>query len=385
MTKHAFNKLRQYCEQEAFKGYDPYDGLNSKLFQAMPFLSKSRLARLAWIQFFKRFPLNLRSVLGVKKEYNAKGLGLFLAGYCRLYQSDPKQEYLDRIVFLADELIRIQNRSYSGACWGYNFDWQARAFFQPKNTPTVVATTYISSAFLDAYDITSNDDYLRIARSACDFVMNDLNRTSGSEDTFAFSYSPLDKSVVYNASLLGSRLLARVFAYTREPELAETAEKSVRYCCNKQHDDGSWSYGEYDFHHWIDNFHTGFNLECIYAYMQYTGDSAFEETLNKGFDYYLNTFFTEDGMAKYYNNQTYPIDIHAPAQLIITLDKLGRFEENRELAERVLGWTIRNMQSPKGYFYYQVKKRFSSRIPYIRWAQAWMFYALTIYLSYERE
>jgi hypothetical protein len=32
--------------------------------------------------------------------------------------------------------------------------------FQPKNTPTVVASVYVSSALLDAYEITNNQSYL---------------------------------------------------------------------------------------------------------------------------------------------------------------------------------------------------------------------------------
>ena len=40
---HIFNKLRQYCESEHFKGWDPYDGLNSKIFQNIPLLHKSAL------------------------------------------------------------------------------------------------------------------------------------------------------------------------------------------------------------------------------------------------------------------------------------------------------------------------------------------------------
>ena len=27
----SFNKLKTYCEKEQFKGWDPYDGLNSKI------------------------------------------------------------------------------------------------------------------------------------------------------------------------------------------------------------------------------------------------------------------------------------------------------------------------------------------------------------------
>ena len=289
-------------------------------------------------------------------------------------------DYSDKISFLHKQLLSLISLNWSGACWGYNFDWQAKAFYQPKHTPTVVATSFISNAFLDAYELTEFPEYLEIARSSCDFIIKDLNRTWDSNGDFAFSYSPLDNSVVFNASLLASRLLARVYEKTKEDNLLSIARKSVSFCCNHQKTDGSWSYGTADFHRWIDNFHTGYNLECISDYMKFSGDKSYENNLRKGFDYYINTFFTEKGISKYYNNSVYPVDIHAPAQLVITLSKLNKFEEYRALLENVLGWTIDNMQSPKGYFYYRKNRFYKSRISYMRWAQAWMFYALSEYL-----
>lgn len=377
----SFTRLKSYCESEGFKGWDPYDGLNSKVFNAIPFLNKSRLFRLIWMQSFKRNPINLRKVFLVAKDYNPKGLGLFLSGYCNLYRKEPKDEYLDKIQFLTDEIIFLISKGYSGACWGYNFNWQARAFLQPKYTPTVVASTFNGYALLNAYDILKKDNILETATSVKDFILKDLNRTYDEKGNFAFSYSPKDKTQIYNASLLGSRMLARIYSYTKEPLLIEEAKKSVEFCCSRQNQDGSWNYGTLPYHSWIDNFHTGYNLECIQAYKRYSADTDYDENLQKGLQFYLNTFFTETGISKYYHNKIYPIDIHAPAQLIVTLGKLGILTENLELANRVLNWTIRNMQSRKGYFYFSKTKYYTSKIPYIRWAQGWMFYALSEYLS----
>jgi len=380
---HSFALLKEYCEAEGFKGYDPYDGLNSKLFSAIPVISKNRYARLLWIQTFKRSPVNLRAVTGVKKDYNPKALGLFLTGYCNLYACDPKQEYLDKIYFFTAKLGELQNTKWSGACWGYNFDWQARAFFQPKNTPTVVASVFIASAFLDAYEITKDEFFLKTARSTCNFILKDLNRTKDDKGNFSFSYSPLDTSVVFNASLLGSRLLSRVYSFTGEKELIEEAKRSVEFCCGYQKEDGSWGYGTLPFHQWIDNFHTGYNLECIADYMKFSGDHSYTSHLEKGYDYYIKTFFTEEGVPKYYSDSVYPIDIHAPAQMVVTVAKLGKFKEHKAIVDKVMYWTIKKMQSKKGFFYYQFNKFFPSKISYMRWAQAWMFYALSTYLKME--
>jgi len=379
--ENSFNKLKNYCEKEDFKGWDPYDGLNSKVLHAIPLVYKSRFIRLAWIQTFKRLPFNLRTIFGIDKDYNPKGLGLFLSGYCNLYKDNPKDEYLTRIHYLIKKIISMETKGWSGSCWGYNFDWQARAFFQPKFTPTVVASTFIGYALLDAYDILKDEKLLKIARSICDFILKDLNRTYDNKRNFAFSYSPLDNTQVFNASLLGSRMLARVYSYTKEKELIEEAKKSVQFCVDYQQENGAWSYGTLPFHQWIDNFHTGYNLECISEYMEYSGDLEYKENIELGLKYYLATFFTEDGKSKYYNKSLYPIDIHAPAQLIVTLSRLRVLTKNKVLVDNVLNWTISNMQDEKGYFYYQIKKRFNSKIPYIRWAQAWMFFSMSLYMK----
>lgn len=380
LAERSFISLKEYVEAREYKGWDPYDGLSSKLFQHSP-LRHSYWARLAFIQFFKRSPLNFRTLAGVPRVTNPKGLGLFLSGYAIRYRESPEVETLARIHFLIDKIRESVSPGYAGACWGYPFDWQARAFFQPRGTPTVVATCYVACALLDVYDITRNDSLLSMARSACEFVRRDLNRTSGQKDEFCFSYSPLDRTQVYNASLLGSRLLARVYSYTAEKELLDDARKSVAYCSGKQREDGSWTYGVLPFHQWIDSFHTGFNLECLHDYALYTGDSTFKANFDKGLSFYLSTFFTADGRSKYYHDRLYPIDIHAPAQLIILLAKTGMIERHRELADRVMTWTVRNMQSDQGYFYYQLKPWANSKIAYMRWAQAWMFHALAAYLN----
>jgi len=377
---HSFCLLKDYVESENFKGWDPYDGLNSRIFQRLP-LSKLSLVRLMWIQFFKRSPINFRSLLQVGKGFNSKGLGLFLSGYCNLYRRDPREEYKQKIYFLTEQINGMYANGYSGMCWGYNFDWQARAFFQPRNTPTVVATTYVAYSLLDAYDLFKNEQWLTNARSSCDFVLNDLNRTYDQEGDFCFSYSPLDNTQVFNASLLGSRLLSRVYSYTKEERLKEEAKKSVAFCCKQQKVNGAWSYGTLPFHQWIDNFHTGFNLECISEFQKHTGDTSYNGYLTKGMDYYLNTFFTQQGQSKYYHDTLYPIDIHAPAQLVVTLGRMGQLVANKALLDKVLTWTINHMQDQQGYFYYQLKKAGSSKIPYMRWAQAWMFFGLSYYLT----
>jgi hypothetical protein len=386
----SFLELKKYCEHEDYLGWDPFDGLNSKVFQATP-LKHWNLARLAWIQIFKRNPLNLRKLLLVPKDYNAKGIGLFLTGYCNIYKYACKTknnifgsiEELEEIIhFLANLLVSLQSKGFSGACWGYNFDWQNRIFFQPKFTPTAVVTSFCADALFKAFEITNYEKYLNVALSSGHFIENDLNRTYISDNQFILSYSPFDNSQVYNASLLGARILAQCNYHKQNKNWLNLSISATQTIVNKQSDNGSWKYGEDKIQSWIDSFHTGFNLECIKEIMNYTGNSQFVYSFDKGLQYYLSNFFLDDGTPKYYNDKTYPVDIHSPAQLLVTLARTNKLNEYINLADRVLNWTITNMQSSKGYFYYQLMPIISSKISYIRWSQAWMFYAFSNYLNY---
>ncbi len=384
----SFLKLKAYCEKENFKGWDPYDGLNSKVFQALP-LKHWDLARLAWIQGFKRSPINFRKLLVVPKEHNAKGVGLFLLGYCRLYQLaesgcedfGTKEQLLKQIKDITNLLLSLRSKGYSGSAWGYNFDWQARRLFLfEKHTPTVVATCFCVEALLESYKITKNEAVLNETLSAAEFVLNDLSRTPHGNGII-FSYSIKDgNNTVINASLLGAKILSYSYKYTKNEEHAKMAKLAITAACELQEEDGSWIYGLLPVQSWKDSFHTGFNLDAIETYQQNTNDTSFQSYIKKGVDYYLEHFFEANGMPKYYHNKTYPIDIHCPAQVIVTLSKLDIFKAHEVLLSKVLDWTIDNMQHEKGYFYYQLKKGISSKISYMRWSNAFMFNAMTHFL-----
>ena len=387
-----FNALKHYCESEDFKGWDPYDGLNSKVLRKILPLKHSALLRLVVIQGFKRCPWNLRRMFIVPKQHNAKGIGLFLQGYCNLLKIvtkdntlastiGTKEQILEKIHYLSDLLISMQSKGYHGACWGYNFDWQSRRLFLfPAYCPTVVATCFCASALFEAYELTKKKEYLDVALDSANFILKDLHFDDYKGEKM-ISYSPLQGNyLVSNASLLGSKVLAYCYKYTKKDEYLEIARSSVKACCLGQAEDGSWTYSQVPPKQWIDSFHTGYNLDGLMAYEKLTGDKSFHDNIEKGFDFYIKNFFNEDGSPKYYHNEQYPIDIHCPGQLLVTLHSLNKYDDYYHLADKVLEWTIKNMQDEKGYFYYQIKKSKNSKIPYMRWSNAFMFYAMSYYL-----
>jgi rhamnogalacturonyl hydrolase YesR len=378
----SFEKLRRYCETEGFKGYDPYDGLNSPFAKLLQF-DQSRLLRLVWIQAFKKSPINLRPLFFIEKDYNPKGIALFLTGYCNLYKITKNKVYLDKVHYLAKILLSLKSKGFSGSCWGYNFPWQSRSHFVPKGYPTVVTTSFASYALIDAFECTKKTEYLDEAISSCKFILKDLKKTKRGDGHF-FSYSPLRHSCVYNASLLASRLLSRVYIYFKDEKIINNAKASIEVCAAAQGENGAWKYGELSHQNWVDSFHTGFNLECISEYQKYSEDVSYSKNLEIGLQYYLKEFFYENGKAKYFDNRVYPIDIHSTAQFVVALFRMEKLNEYKKRVDVVIEWAINKMQDKlKGYFYYQISKYVSNRIPYMRWSQAWMFYALSFYILNE--
>jgi hypothetical protein len=143
-----YEELFAWCEREEFSGFDPFDGLNSRIFQATP-LKRIALARLAWLQMVKRFPVNLRKILLIDKGINSKGIALFALAELSRFRATGREEHKENAQFLIEKLLtlklEIQNpksKTQNRTAFGYNFDWQSRAFFAPLGTPTIVPTAF---------------------------------------------------------------------------------------------------------------------------------------------------------------------------------------------------------------------------------------------------
>lgn len=366
--------MLHYVEKENFSGYDPYDALNSPIARMLSFNLK--YGRIFWIQLLRRLPVNIRPLLFMEKGHNPKGVGLFLGAYAKLSHVWKEHDFSCSIDVLMHLLAVSKSHGYSGNSWGYNFNWQSRAFYLPKYTPTIVNSSFIGHALLDAYEILGSQRFLDMAVPIKDFILNDLNRTREG-DSFCFSYSPHDKTAVHNANLLGASLLFRLYEQTGDPILKDAAFSSLAYSMKYQHEDGSWYYAEAEIQRWKDSFHTGFNLQSIRYFLK-EEESEFSRAYSKGVEFYLKNFFLEDGTPKYYHNRVYPIDIHSPAEAIYFLS--GELANENGLLEKIINWTFDNMLDKNGYFYFRTNRNYSSKIPYMRWSQAWMMHALSEYL-----
>ncbi|MGH9471617.1 MAG: hypothetical protein ACRD2H_09225 [Terriglobales bacterium] len=368
----AMDRLQAWLDTAELRGYEPFDGLSSRL---RP-LARTSYSRRMLVQLFKRSRVNLRPLLGVPRCHSTKAMGYLARACLRRYRAAEGPAWLQRAADLLRWLTDHASAGYHGPCWGNSFDYETRLFYLPAGAPTVVWSALIGQAFVDAFELTGESRYLDVARGICEFFLRDIPLQAAPAGA-CFSYVTFTPVQVHNANCLVAGLLARVYRHGAEPVLAERAAQALEFTAAAQHPDGGWDYGPAPNLRWIDNWHTGYVLDSFLDFEQSTGDARFQATMRRGWDFYWNHFFTPDALARHYWRQTYPIDIQCVAQSIETLCRFAHWEPDAVgRARQVALVALAQMQDPSGYFYFQRGRYWVNRTPYLHWGQATMMCAL---------
>ena len=371
--------LLKDAQKNDYAGQDPFDGLNSSLFKLAPSL-KNGLFGLVWIQLHKRLAINTRPLLGVPKMRNPKGIGLFILGLLEDYKSTGQNDHLKEAIKLADWLLTQQSDKslWQHSCWGYHFDWNARAFFVPKGKPNVITTIYVAQALYALSEVTNESKYLEPAIDSAHFIVKTLYKECDGRQFFG--YIPGETAFVHNASLWGAAWVAKVAVLTNNQHYKQLALNAARQSVSEQGADGSWGYGARHHHQFIDGFHTGYNLEALRLLSDELQTDEFEPVIAKGLTYYKTHLFEQDGTAKYYNNNRYPLDMHSVSQAVFTLLKVGKTPDDFTMAEKVINRSIQTLYMPKKQrFIYQKNKFLTNKVDYVRWTQAWVYYSFAYF------
>jgi rhamnogalacturonyl hydrolase YesR len=378
----AVDHLDGWINSSGWVGYDPFDGLSTPFARKLTF--EIPLLRIFLLQSVRRLPMNIRPLLGITRKYSTKAMGYFAKGYLSLFRLTGNKNYLDKAIYCLSTLKETNSKGYAGYAWGNAFDYQARGVYLPQGTPHVVWSSFISYAFLEAYEILHENSYLDVARSSCDFILHNLGIRRVTEQSVCISYVPNGRLEIHNANMLAASLLARVYKHTGESKLLDLACLAVKFTMDHQRPDGSWYYGEGLRWHWVDGYHTGFVLDALYWYIQSTGDLKYEANLQRGMDYYRKNLFS--GIKpKHYVTETYPIDIQTVAQAIQTFAFLPKkYSGDLDWSEQVATWAIDNMQDPSGYFYFRKLRFIMNKTPFLHWGQSTMLAALALLLQQKR-
>jgi hypothetical protein len=372
----SLTQLDRWVESAEWKAYDTFDGLSSPLAWFCTF--NHPLLKIAWQQGVRRFPLNLRPMLGIKPDMSTKGMGFFAQGYLRRYRTHGDPVFLEKAKYCLHWLIEHRNPQFKGYCWGNHFDYQSRGGNISKGTPTIVWTGLIAHAFLDAYEMLRDDRYLDVARSACEFILDELGWQEFPEGCL-LRYYPNADILVHNSSMIGASLLGRVHSMEPNERYRDIADRAVHYTLHYQTAEGAWDYGVGKKWAWVDSFHTAYVLESLATFIRCTGAKQYAPALRKGYKFFVETFFGADGTPRYYAQRTLPIDIQCASQAIQTLVNLRDLHpESVATAINVAEWTIKHMQDKSGYFYYRKYPFITNKTATLHWGQATMFAALAL-------
>ena len=214
-------------------------------------------------------------------------------GYVLMYARTGESQFRDKAIAVLDWLMRHRAPGYTEYCWGNHFAFVTRNGKLPALEPTIVWSSLIGLAFLKAYEVLGDAKYLEVAASVCDWVLSlPRERTNFGA---CLSYVPSRQTSIHNSNMLGAGVLASVAKHTHDSVARETAREAMTYSCTRQLRNGGWYYGEELKNRWIDNFHTGYNLDSLKRYAEFTGDRTFEQNLIRGFDYFKRHFFEADG------------------------------------------------------------------------------------------
>lgn len=377
----------QYARERDYTGWDYGDGMSSRIRQRLPF--ENRWVNLAFQETIKRAPVNVRPLFLVEQRRNYKGTALFTMANLRAHDlatatgrkrgGRPREQvdFLEEATSLADWLLQNRCQGYSGFCGGHRHELQHLETKGVPNDPDVVSTSYAVKALLAAGRL--DERYPDVARTAADFVVEDLKYREvdgGAKINYHMNHD--DEIYTLNAGSLGARLFVDLYDYFDDDEHLDRATAIFDYLAASQFDNGGWKYREpaSSSHLSMDNHHNGFVVESFLRYAEVVDGDRYRETIDRALDFYRETLFESDGAPNWDERRSYPRDIHAVAQGILTFSYAG----DHEFARRILDWSLQNLYAGDGQFYYRRQRFYTKRITLMRWCQAWMAYAIAEYL-----
>ena len=377
IVKNDIEELISYLEKEDWKGYDPYDTLNSWV----PFNFGGKWGQVGAIQFQLRNPFNVRPLLGIKKERGVKSIALILQSMSVYYRSEPSDDLRKKMDYLFEWILSKRLEGYNGTCWAVHFPLAMKEKKRVRFDPSAVLASFVAESIYEYYLSTGNEKVKEVMSGICEFILSHVPVTERPEG-LCYSYTTKVKDMVFNANSFVAETFAKTYSLNRSENLKELSLKALDFTIHHQKDDGRWTYsmGKSGRERELIDFHQGFILNSIYDIKNIFGlnDLKYDKAIKKGLQYYRNVQFCDEGDSVWRVPKKYPVDIHNQGVGIMVFSKLSEYgEEYYDYAKRVVDWTDKNMRDKRGYYYYQKHPLFTNKISYIRWNQSWMLMGLT--------
>ncbi len=394
ITSGSIKKFLAWKGANGYYSYDQYDfwstsfGIKAKNIYyknkilGIPFVAPIFFAEIFFPKFRKPF---------VSKKRFPIAEAHFILAYLNLFEFTSNQDYLSEAKKIADALIKSSIPGFSGNCWGYPFNWMTTRGLWTIGVPLITTTGYCFEAFLKLYDVTKEERYLEIAHSIFLFTLNDLKDIQIEEGIAACSYSPIDNSQIVNANAYRAFVLVEGSKRFNDNIAMSKAHLNLNFILKNQNEDGSWLYAVNDKRdNFVDNFHTCFVLKNLLKVNSILKDEAISKAIKKGFYFYKKTLLKEDyspkPFAKLSRFNIIKTELYDYAEGISLCLKMQCFDNTAsKISEKLINDVIGKYQKKDGSFYTRISIfNIPNKIPYLRWPQSQLFYALTNYLVYKK-
>jgi hypothetical protein len=381
IIKKDIEELIQYLKEDDYKGYDPYDTLNSWF----PFnIFGGRWGQIAAVQFQLRNPINLRHILGIKKERGVKSVALILQAMSVYYRSNPSEKLLREMNGLFEWILSMRLKGdWKGSCWAVHFPLAMKDKSRVRFDPSAVLASFVSESLYEFYLSTKDERVSDVLKGVSEFILTHVPVTERPEG-LCYSYTTKVKDMVFNANSFVAETFAKTYALTGDEKLKELSLKALDFTIHHQKDDGRWTYSMNPVsgnERELIDFHQGFILNSIYDIKKIFGlkDEKYDKAISKGLNYYRKVQFCDDGSSVWRVPKKYPVDIHNQGVGIMIFSKLCEYDrEYPDFAKKIAEWTDKHMRNNRDGYYYYLKHRFiTNRISFIRWNQSWMLMGLS--------
>lgn len=390
----AVRLFSAWLDQTRGESFDPYDlwGTRYGIFSRRLYYARhpAGLPLIAPILLADVLCPGIRHLFVRKQRFATADAQLVLA-FLNLHSITVDDSCLKKAVLFCEHLLNTSIPGYSGHCWGYPFDWQNNHGLWKKNTPFITATPYCFEAFLALHDTTGENRWLDIARSIAEFVRKDLHDTPTGPNAAGSSYSPIDHSLVINASAYRAMVLFEAASRFSNEDFHETATRNLNFILQSQRADGAWLYAlDHPSDQFIDHFHTCFVLKNLAKLNRHLKSSAVSTAVERGYDYYRRELFDQQGLPESFavkpRRQIVRLEMYNFAEAI-TLGTILREQVPPAFTEsvRLATLLVQKFQLPEGYFTTRVHLTgLRHTMPFIRWPQSQLFYALTSLIEAQR-
>lgn len=337
---------------------------------------------IAWRQFFRILPIDLRPLLGpLPPKLDPKATILFALAYLDLAELGP--EFCEASVKCLNRVLELRSNKTRHFAIRQNNCIYLKTYKASDDDISPLLTAWAGRLFLKAHAYTAEARYFDYARAVADYFVREHPRHDGPEGTY-FYYDPSVPDRIYNASAEISSYLGAYGSAAGDSEARTLAESGLRFVTSRQNEDGSWFYGEGPRFRYIDNFHTAFLLTSL-ATAGGAAAAVARQSLERGVQYLTARLFRESrsGLMPLHldprfrptnSNLIQRVDLRDAAASVVLFLELG----DSERAERILHWSLNRMRSNRGTYYPEITLLWTNRIPYIEF-QAWMLYCLARY------